>query len=224
MSIFEKTIYASLGVQVATGIADIYALTLDVPKEQTILKEILWLELIVQMIEGIFYVWLIRAFMSGNTSKNVTEKRYYDWFLTTPTMLISLVAYLYYLKNESKLSLIQFIITNKRVITQILVLNALMLMFGLLSELGILSVNLAVSLGFVPFLIYYYLIYENFARESTEEGKKIYWYFFLVWSIYGVAAYLPYYAKNTLYNVLDLFAKNFFGIFLSYLVIKHHRN
>jgi bacteriorhodopsin len=41
-----------------------------------------------------------------------------------------------------------------------------------------------------------------------------------VWAIYGVAAVLPYHIKNTMYNILDIFAKNFFGIFLSYVLYK----
>jgi bacteriorhodopsin len=36
---------------------------------------------------------------------------------------------------------------------------------------------------------------------------------------YGIVAILPYYLKNALYNILDLFAKNFFGIFLSYILV-----
>jgi len=50
-------------------------------------------------------------------------------------------------------------------------------------------------------------------------GWKIYLYFFFFWSLYGVAALLPYYIKNTFYNILDLFAKNFFGLFLSYIIL-----
>jgi hypothetical protein len=36
--------------------------------------------------------------------------------------------------------------------------------------------------------------------------------------LYGVAAVLPYGSKNAMYNVLDLFSKNFFGLFLGYLI------
>ena len=39
------------------------------------------------------------------------------------------------------------------------------------------------------------------------------------WGLYGFVAFLPYYLKNSFYNILDLFAKNFFGIFLSYIII-----
>jgi bacteriorhodopsin len=41
------------------------------------------------------------------------------------------------------------------------------------------------------------------------------------WSLYGIVAMLPYTLKNTIYNVLDLFAKNFFGLFLSYLIVSN---
>jgi hypothetical protein len=34
-----------------------------------------------------------------------------------------------------------------------------------------------------------------------------------------MAALLPYKLKNNSYNILDLFAKNFFGIYLSYLLV-----
>jgi len=30
---------------------------------------------------------------------------------------------------------------------------------------------------------------------------------------------LPYNIKNTCYNILDLFSKNFFGLFLTYLIL-----
>jgi bacteriorhodopsin len=36
--------------------------------------------------------------------------------------------------------------------------------------------------------------------------------------LYGIVAVLPYKIKNMCYNILDLFSKNFFGIFLSYLL------
>jgi bacteriorhodopsin len=39
--------------------------------------------------------------------------------------------------------------------------------------------------------------------------------------MYGIVAVLPYTLKNTIYNVLDLFAKNFFGLFLSYLIVSN---
>jgi hypothetical protein len=93
-----------------------------------------------------------------------------------------------------------------------------MLIFGYLGEVNIIDTLSGVLLGFVPFLIYYYIIYVKYARES-KDGWKLFWYFFTFWSLYGVVALLPYYIKNALYNILDLFAKNFFGLFLSYIIL-----
>jgi bacteriorhodopsin len=42
---------------------------------------------------------------------------------------------------------------------------------------------------------------------------------FVVWSLYGVAAVFDFTTKNISYNILDLFAKNFYGLFL-YIIIK----
>jgi surface polysaccharide O-acyltransferase-like enzyme len=103
----------------------------------------------------------------------------------------------------------------------VVVLNALMLVLGYMGEMGVLPVKASVGMGFLPFLAYYSLIYQDFVSPA---GEKIYWYFVVVWSVYGFAALLPYHPKNTLYNVLDLFAKNFFGVYLSYLLYVHRQS
>jgi bacteriorhodopsin len=92
-----------------------------------------------------------------------------------------------------------------------------MLLFGYLGETSAIPLLLGVSLGFIPFLIYYYIIYKKYATLSSD-GLKIYFYFFIFWSLYGIAAILPYKTKNMFYNILDLFSKNFFGLFLTYLI------
>jgi hypothetical protein len=92
-----------------------------------------------------------------------------------------------------------------------------MLLFGYLGETTAIPLLLGVSLGFIPFLIYYYIIYKKYALLSND-GIKIFFYFFIFWSLYGIVAVLPYKIKNTCYNILDLFSKNFFGLFLTYLL------
>lgn len=213
------TVYLSLFVQIATGIVDVLALQLKVPSRVMILRQALILELIVQVIEAIFYIWLVFAIQRATI--NITPKRYYDWFLTTPTMLFTLMVYMDYLKKnktdkkEEEQTLQEFSKKYKTIIAMVVFLNALMLLFGYMGEMRILPIKTSVALGFIPFLFYYAIIYHYFI---SEEGKKVYFYFFIVWSIYGFAALLPYNPKNMLYNILDLFAKNFFGIYLSYLL------
>jgi hypothetical protein len=100
----------------------------------------------------------------------------------------------------------------------VLILNWLMLLFGYLTEINVLPIMLGVVLGFIPFLIYYYIIYSKYAILS-HDGYKIFFYFLFFWSLYGVAALLPYHIKNMFYNILDLFSKNFVGLYLTYIII-----
>ena len=82
--------YISLIVQFLIGIVCIYAYYLD--GVSSFLKDILKLEIVVQMIEFTFYVWLVMNF--SQIKMNVTIIRYFDWFITTPTMLFSMIAFM----------------------------------------------------------------------------------------------------------------------------------
>lgn len=219
-NIFYNSLIVSIIIQVLIGVIDFIALLVKVPIEYNIIKQILFLEFIVQVIEGTFYIWL---FYNFNNVVNATPSRYFDWAITTPTMLIQLIFYLIYLDNKNKGTTVQleyFKLFDENLITiiQVLLLNWLMLLFGYLGEINVIPMLLGTILGFIPFLIYYYIIYINYAILS-ETGWKIFFYFFFFWSLYGVASAMPYYIKNTVYNILDLFSKNFFGIFLSYIVL-----
>ena len=218
--LFYVTLIISIIVQVVTGIIDVTAIFVNVPSMYSIIRQLLILELVVQIIEGSFYVWLAYNFTK---LLNVTPKRYIDWVITTPTMLITLMIYLIYLnkKVENKTGELEFftlVKENSNVFILVLLLNWLMLFFGYLGEIKAIPVLLGIFLGFIPFLIYYYLIYVNYVNENTS-GYLLFWYFFIFWGLYGFVAVLPYYLKNSLYNILDLFAKNFFGVFLSYTII-----
>jgi bacteriorhodopsin len=222
----------SIVVQVVTGVIELLALFVKTPPAMALIRQLLGLEVAVQAVEGAFYVWLYKNI---HTVKNITPKRYADWVLTTPTMLVTLVAYLIYLNSDKgegndSLSLIQILRENAAPIAQIVGLNWLMLLFGYLGEVGVVPLATGVALGFAPFIAYFYIIYERFIVNNTNNGNnvnndttslKIYAYFLVFWSLYGIVAMLPYTLKNTIYNVLDLFAKNFFGLFLSYLIVSN---
>lgn len=60
--------------------------------------------------------------------------------------------------------------------------------------------------------------YNKIHDNSEIYHKQIYWFFFVVWSLYGFAAILPFIYKNIMYNVLDLFSKNVFGLFLVFYI------
>jgi hypothetical protein len=218
--LFYITLVISIIVQIISGILDITAFFVTVPTMYSIIRQLLILELIVQFFEGMFYVWLAYNFTKV---LNVTPKRYIDWVITTPTMLITLIIYLIYLnkKVENKTNELEFFTLlkdNANTVIPVVFLNWLMLLFGYLGEMRIIPVLMGVILGFIPFLMYYYIIYVNYVNQNTN-GYLLFWYFFFFWSLYGVVAVLPYYIKNAFYNILDLFSKNFFGLFLSYIII-----
>jgi hypothetical protein len=217
--LFYVTLIISIIVQFITGVIEFGAFFVKVPSVYSIIRQLLLIELVVQIVEGSFYVWLAYNFTK---ILNVTPKRYIDWVITTPTMLITLMMYLIYLNkkvenNTGELEFFTLFKENSNVIVPVLVLNWLMLLFGYLGEIRAIPVLLGVFLGFIPFVIYYYLIYVNYVTPNTN-GYLLFWYFFFFWSLYGFVAVLPYYLKNSLYNILDLFAKNFFGLFLSYII------
>lgn len=219
--LFSYTLKLSIYVQFATLAINLMVSRKNIPREYYIIKELFFLELFVQIIEGLFYIWLAYNFKKIS---NITPNRYMDWIITTPTMLITLISYLLFLqakvtKQTSSLTLTSIFKDNYKTLVPILSLNWMMLLFGYLGEIKVIPIIYSVLLGFIPFLIYYFMIYKNFVdKDKSVYGYNIFMYFFFFWSLYGVAALMPYYIKNISYNILDLFAKNFFGLFLVYII------
>ena len=92
-----------------------------------------------------------------------------------------------------------------------------MLLCGLLAETGKIDKKYGILLGFVFFIASFGVIYENYAKH-TEGGIKLFSFLFIVWSLYGVSAMMPIVPKNTCYNILDIIAKNFYGLFIYYYI------
>jgi hypothetical protein len=234
--IIKQTANASLLLQIITGIIDLFVLKYDLREEDQILKELLIAELSVQIVEGGFYVWLVNSF---DKVENITVYRYYDWVFTTPVMLLTLILYLIYLRyteeldnnikinkkiNKKKIILNYFTLIkeNWKNIVQVILLNESMLFFGYLNEIGKINKYQAVILGFIPFIMMFKIIYDNYAKY-TKKGLFMFKYFVIVWGFYGIVALMDYSYKNISYNILDLFSKNFFGLYLSYKIYKNKK-
>ena len=226
-NILYLTVQISLIVQVLTGLVDIYALTWDYKGDMRMIKGLIGIETFVQFIEIVFYFWL---YMQFDSAVRITEKRYYDWVITTPSMLFILIVYLDFLRydnavpeiNDESVTTIEYLFhafqKNGNNLGIILFLNFLMLIFGYLAERKFINKYFAVISGFVPFLLYFYHIYVNYALHS-ENGKILFSIFAGIWSLYGISLLLPYTWKNISYNILDIFSKNFFGIYLVYIAL-----
>jgi bacteriorhodopsin len=222
--ILESGIF-SLTIQFLVGVIDAVGLTLKVDPKDELLRDLLKVEMFVQVIEFAFYVWLILYF--HKMSKNITPFRYLDWNITTPLMLITLMAFLAHRKSESQQSqqsqqpqrLLGFVEKESHSILKVVGLNAMMLACGLLGEFKLLSPLVSTALGFIPFTMYFSYIYQRFVPADDKDYKRtLYFWFVGFWALYGVFAVMNYTTKNIGYNILDLFAKNFFGVFLAYAI------
>ena len=221
MSIVQLTTNLSIGVQILTGLVGINGLFVDLPEKHTILQKILKLELGVQFVELFFYIFFIQS-MVVSSLPQVASIRYFDWAITTPTMLLTTIIYFKYeeyLENniEEKINFVDFLKTHRNNIISIFVCNSLMLYFGYLGEVGTIDMKLSLMLGFLFFGMSFYIIYKNYAVKS-KNAMKIFYLTLTIWGLYGIAPLMSPETKNNMFNILDLFAKNFFGLYLYYRI------
>lgn len=210
----ERTLTASLGVQWVTLFFNLFSLGRGIPSFHNVLQEVLGIETIVQVIELIFYTWY--SFQVHRIA-DVTRYRYYDWAVTTPLMLFTTMVYYEYKNSEEKVTLQSFWEKHWKEVLVVAAWNLWMLAFGYLQEIGVIGLVASSLLGFTGLFGSFYTIYEGFASK-TASNLPLFWFMFSVWSLYGGAAWLPNTLKNASYNILDIFSKNFYGAFLSYMI------
>lgn len=206
----------SIIVQLVTGIIVLRALFFKLPEEHAVINDLLKLETIVQFVELGLYIFLLR---SVRDVTGMAAVRYYDWVVTTPIMLLSTMVYFKYQEGQARgdktrVSIRGFVRDNKRNIAIILGANLMMLVAGYLGEVGILGNMTSSVAGFVFFGLAFATLYTEYA--TTVSSQKIFTFMFVVWGMYGVAAVMPDVPKNNTLNLLDIVAKNFFGVFLAF--------
>lgn len=181
-----------------------------------------------QLSSFVTFVAAMHYFLMIISKENVVSYRYFDWFFTTPILLIDLCLILG--------------IYNKYFLLEIVIYNSLMLLFGYLGEIKILSILSSTILGFIPFIILFYKIYSklnnkdpdqdhnnddnknenNLSKEddaekdlSNDNKNKLLLAFVIMWSLYGLNHLVPnLYIKNFTYNILDFITKGAFGLFI----------
>lgn len=221
--IILQTAKVSLVIQIVAAIVGIYGITLQLPLQHIILREVLVLETVVQCIELIYYLWLINQF--ANINYNVTSTRYFDWVLSTPIMFITTAIFMTYrnhLGDSSTLSLFSFLRENANDLFQIVGANAIMLLFGYLGEIEIISRFQGFFWGSLFFIISFLLLFSHFVGDDGL-NQQLFWFMAIIWGFYGVAYCLNYKTKNVMYNFLDIFSKNFYGFFLFYYIYQISR-
>ena len=154
-TLVKNTIWFSLIVQIVTGLVSLHGLFLTLPKKDAILTDILGLETIVQFIEAAFYIWIAYATVNVNI---MASRRYIDWVITTPTMLISTIMFMKYQEHKEQKKLkskpvttMKFFEENKDLIIRMCAYNMAMLAFGYLGETNVISKYISIPIGFFFF-------------------------------------------------------------------------
>jgi bacteriorhodopsin len=149
------------------------------------------------------FVTIIAAshyFLMVRSKKHVVSYRYFDWFFTTPILLIDLCLLL-------KIYDIKFI-------SEIIIYNTIMLFMGFLGELELIPLYVSNILGFIPFIMMYKKISD---KTKIQQEKHLVNGFFGLWSLYGVNQLNPFVdGKNITYNILDFITKGAFGLYIYY--------
>jgi hypothetical protein len=216
-----QSLYASLFAQWSTLGVNLFSLSQELPQKDIVLQSVLWIETVVQLIELVFYSWYAYHF---STVAEATFYRYHDWAATTPLMLFStMVYYEYKNKPEEEVSIQSFIKEHWKDVLVVFGFNMLMLSFGYLHERNVLGILSSQLLGFVGFAGSFYVIWDKFASKNPD-NYLLFGFMCVVWALYGVAAMFNSVIKNIAYNILDVFAKNFYGVFLSILIYQKASN
>lgn len=175
-----------------------------------VVRHVLNLETCISVVAGYFYsifTTKINEYETKNSPINwqeLTETRYIDWSITTPMMLLALCVVL---SSEIQLSV------HFPIMAVIVLLNYAMLYAGYLGETSVLDRTTANIAGFVPFFAMFGLIYWKYVSPKYNLANRTMFYFYLVvWSLYGIVYLFDEETKNVIMNMLDLFAKCLIGL------------
>lgn len=211
--VYNTAIY-SASCQIVLGLISLFGfIKTPTPKTQ-ILRPLLVIDLLVQLIEFSFYALFICY------KKLDTWYRYIDWFFSTPLMLISTMAFLEYVSTQD-LSVSTFFGAYSNDVIYVTILNAGMLMSGLCVELKLVPFFLGLIVGWIFFLSVFISIYVRIAYQSPG-AICVQTFTFVVWSMYGVAAFFNPVQKNVAYNLLDVVSKNFYGVLVTIYLLSEN--
>ena len=201
-ALMKMTFYVTYVFLITTGsVTFIEALATKIPE----VRHIMNIETVISIIAGFFYSQFVARLSEKPNYSQMLQTRYLDWSITTPFMLLSLCLALGY-NIKKKLAL--------PVLLSIIAMDYGMLLMGYLGEHNKIDKRLALVLSFAFFIAMFAIIYMVFVHGySNHTNLVIFSIFVTVWSIYGFVYYAKDETKNITYNILDLVAKCFTGIF-----------
>ena len=172
-------------------------------------RHILNLETAVSLVAGFFYgVFVTMSQREDFALEAITPLRYMDWAITTPILLLVILLFFVNFNNHESL--------RARDLAIVITLNYIMLAAGYAAETGRCSRATGRVVGFAAFFAMIAFIYARFVHGAVQRRLfGVFAAFVTIWGAYGIAYMLRDEAdKNAAYNVLDVCAKTFFGLYL----------
>jgi bacteriorhodopsin len=174
-----------------------------------LVRHIFNLETVISIIAGYFYSKFVdkikESFAEGNPIdwQEIIKTRYLDWAITTPLMLMVLINVIAHHNRRSP---------SIRVYFLIILLNYTMLYLGYRGEF--VKNNMLLYIGsFLAFFVMFGIIFFLYVKPKYNTFNYVlFFFYFIVWSLYGIVYKMDLKTKNITYNYLDLISKCFVGI------------
>jgi bacteriorhodopsin len=174
-----------------------------------LVRHIFNLETVISIIAGYFYSKFVdrikESFAGGKPVDwlEIIKTRYLDWAITTPLMLMVLINVIAHHNRKSP---------SIRVYFLIILLNYIMLYLGYRGEF--VKRNILYFIGsFLAFFLMFGIIFFLYVKPKYNTfNYALFFFFFIVWSLYGIVYKMDLKNKNITYNYLDLVSKCFVGI------------
>jgi hypothetical protein len=168
------------------------------------------LETAISVVATYFYSLFMEEFSTAESTNRpidwdkIIRYRYTDWSITTPIMLLVLMLFMAnHLNVPVKLGTYLIVV----------VLNYIMLSFGYLGETGEMDKTTGLFGGFAAFGLMFYIIYTKYMRPKYSLANSvIFWFYAIVWSMYGIIYTLDDGYKVAGLNVLDMISKCLVGL------------
>ena len=202
-----RSAVASLAAQVVIGAitSASFFLTVEDPDARRDLDAIVALEVSSQAVEFAWYLVVVCRYATIQT-----WTRYLDWVVSTPAMLLSTA--LFFAHRDPDASLWSPL--RQWSLYACVACDWVMLLCGYLAETGRVRRDVGVGLGSVALVGTFTFLAMSLPPGGDALASALFWGVYAVWSLYGVAAVLPYEPKNVMYNLLDVVSKNVYGLLL----------
>ncbi len=177
-------------------------------------RHILNLETAVSLIAGYVYMKFVDFIstkakdkpIDEETHREIVQYRYIDWFITTPLLILALVAFFTFY-DKVPLRFQYYLLA--------IFFNFTMLYAGYLGETNGIDKLQGLIIGFVGYIGMLLTIWCYFVHKQERYHQKlIFMVFAIIWSFYGIAYMFDVRSKNFVYNILDVVSKTMFGLFM----------